>query len=203
MSLVQWIKKKIGHRLFFEWQKLKPAYSSRGAALVANSLRRSRSDPVDSGSSKRGMWASGPWLQWTTLGTGVGALADGLGDRTGAAGWILDGAGGIDPVDGGGWRADYESTKVEPGTVLWQIAQRRPRERRRRGRDDRAAAGGGGAADEGRRTAEGGGHDERQHMAVSGGRDGGRQRRAAHGGRQRAGWCSPATVRVEAWMAAA
>jgi hypothetical protein len=83
--------KKIEHILFFEWPKLKPADDSRGAALVANSLRRSRSDPADSGSSKRGMWASGRRLQWTALGTGARAPADSLGDGTEAAGWILDG----------------------------------------------------------------------------------------------------------------
>jgi hypothetical protein len=76
MSLAQWIKKKIGHILVFKWPKLKPADSSRGAVLVANSLRRSRSDPADSGSSKRGMWARGRRLQWTALGIGVGAPVD-------------------------------------------------------------------------------------------------------------------------------
>jgi hypothetical protein len=80
MSLVQWIKTKIGDRMFFEWTKLKPADSSRGAALVANSLRRSRSDPADSGSCKLGC---GRRLQWAALGMGAGAPADGLGDGGG------------------------------------------------------------------------------------------------------------------------
>jgi hypothetical protein len=80
MSLVQWIKTKIGDRMFFEWTKLKPADSSRGAALVANSLRRSRSDPADSGSCKLGC---GRQLQWAALGMGAGAPADGLGDGGG------------------------------------------------------------------------------------------------------------------------